>query len=425
MKSKALIATLLAFLLLCTSCGTAPATTTPAPTTPTSTTPAPTTPPDPFAILRTSGEAWITHGLAAYEIKKEPVDLTQFFADPSNMVYLTLYDHMFVYDAEKSIPVAEALFRFIYDTYGADAVLDTEKRIEYKTAYLRSLHLNLSYSQLAEVEQLFTSVAFSSNADYPYIFTFDRATYYFPDFDDGYISQYHGFLYYNTVGLRKMIEYIRTVDKTGLFNTERAFHYYMTFEKVPYSSTSPSGDMKINDSSSALHEAVHAMGIRAGKHIWLSEGLCDYFGKMLGFNDQITAASIQTLMMTEQGYYGATASAEVAKACLARYKEKGGTYASIAEFNFRLMIDSMAVAELETGTYTTLGDAYQAVNVKESTHTGRELSYAQAASLVAYLIDTYGMETVLDAQATQNISAAFGKEYEALKSDWLAYLEGK
>ena len=425
----ALLSLLLAVLLA--ACGSLPAETTPITTTPAETTPAKTTPAvpeDPHFALRASGEAWILHGLEAYESGKEPADLTQFFADTSNMVYLTLYDHMFVYDAEKSIPVAEALFRFIYDTYGAEELLNTEKRIEYKTAYLRSLHLNMSYSQPNEVEQLFISVDFSSTEEHPYIFTFGNATYYFADFDDGYISQYHGFLYYNTVGLGKMTDYIRSVDTIDLFDTERHFNFYMTFEKVPYSSTSPSGDMKINDSSAALHEAVHAMGIRGGSQMWLAEGLCDYFGKMMGFNDQITSAYVQSLMLTDLGYYDAAAesgndSARFNQALLAHFKERGGQYTTIVDFDLRLRFDCTALTEMELGMYSTLGDAWEAINQKESTHVGGELSYAQAASFVAYLIDTHGLETVLKAQATQNIPSAFGKEYESLKAEWLAYLQ--
>ena len=430
MKSKALIATLLAFLLLCTACGTIPAATTPMPTTPTLTTPAPTTPPDPFAALRASDESWIIYGLAAYESDKSPEDLRTFFASPANMVYLTLYDHMFVYDSEKSVHVAEALFRFIYDTYGAEALTDQERRIEYKNAYLTSLGLTAAYTQPAEVEQIMTDMDFTSTEQYPYVITIENATYYFEDFADGYISQYHAFLYYNTTGLRKMIAYLQAEGGEVLFQTDRHLNYYMTFDQTPYSVTTPAGDMKINDFSAALHEAVHAMGIHSGPHIWLAEGLCNYFGKLMGFNEQITASYIQTLMMTAQGYYddaaaAGNANARYNKALLALYQERGGQYTSLADFDLRLLFDCMALAEMELGQYATIGDAYTAINQKESTHVGRNLSYAQATSLVAYLIDTYGLETVLEAQATQNIPATFGKEYVTLEFNWLNYLKQK
>ena len=93
--------------------------------------------PDLFEAVRQSKEDWLSYGLSAYESQKETVNLKDFFSNPANMTYLTLYDDMFAFDKAKSIPVAEALFKFICDEYGVDALLDTEKRIDYKTAYLK------------------------------------------------------------------------------------------------------------------------------------------------------------------------------------------------------------------------------------------------------------------------------------------------
>ena len=70
-------------------------------------------PADPFESLRSSGEEWISYGLAAYESEKQAKNLKEFFSDPANMTYHTLYDHLFTYDKKKSVPTAEALFAFI------------------------------------------------------------------------------------------------------------------------------------------------------------------------------------------------------------------------------------------------------------------------------------------------------------------------
>ena len=159
------------------------------------------TPEDPFELLRSSGEEWISYGLAAYEDGKQVVNLKEFFSDRANMTYLTLYDHFFTYDKAKSVPVAEALFAFIYDKYGAEAILNLEKRCEYKSEYLKSLGLEIEYTNAPEAEVLLASMDFSSNTTYKYIISFDNVTYYFKDFDVGSPTQYHGLLYFNTVGL--------------------------------------------------------------------------------------------------------------------------------------------------------------------------------------------------------------------------------
>ncbi len=393
------------------------------------TTQIPTNPePDRFENIRKSEEVWLSYGLYAYESGKEIVDLKDFFADLSNMTYLTLYDHMFEFDREKSVPVAEALFTFVCDEYGVDALLDIDKRCEYKTAYLKSLGLDTEYVQTADVEAFFTTMDFSSDTTYKYIMSFDNVTYYFKDFNAGSPTQYHGFLYYSTTGLFELIEYLREQNLCEGLDVDRDFNYYMTFDGSGYSKTTyANGNMYINDGYSTLHEAVHAMGVTKKDNIWLSEGICNYFGKNLGFHDQIAASNIQILSMTKQGYFDDRANAGdkssiMYKDIYERYVSCGGRLDSVDTFDFRLYTDIVAKIELETESYTTLGDVYKIINKTECNTVGEELSYQQATSLIHFLVETYGIEKVLDACLTQNIEETFGKNYEGLKEEWLLYL---
>ena len=78
--------------------------------------------------------------------------------------------------------------------------------------------------------------------------------------------------------------------------------------------------------------------------------------------------------------------------------------------------------ELDANTYRTLGEVYKLVNKNDCNAVGNELSYEQATSLVLYLVNNYGIEKVLDAYRSQDIENVFGKGYQDLKTDWLAYL---
>ncbi len=384
--------------------------------------------PDPFMNIRNSGEKWLTYGLSAYEKGKKVDNLKDFFSDSANQTYLTLYDHMFTFDKKKSVPVAEAVFAFICDEYGVDALVDIDKRCEYKTAYLQSLGLDTQYVQSEEIEKFFISMDFSSNSTYKYIISFGKVTYYFKDFTAGSPTQYHGFMYYSTTGLFDMIEYMKANNLSDGLDTERKFDYYMTFDGSGYSITMLSnGKMYINDSYSALHEAVHAMGINNVDNIWLTEGICNYFGKTLGFNSQIALSYIQILTMAKQGYFDDRANAGDKQAILYKkvyedYTACGGTLDSVDTFDFRIYADVAARAELDSNEYTSLGEAYKIANKKECNSVGEEISYDQATSLILYLEDTYGIQNLLEAYRTQNIESVFGKDYESLKSDWLEYL---
>ncbi len=431
MKTKlSFIAILLLMAMLLGSCTNTPdlPENTEPPTSDNSTDTSTETPEDPFELLRSSGEEWITYGIAAYEKGKRVENLKEFFSDRANLTYLTLYDHFFTYDKAKSVPVAEALFAFIYDKYGAEAILNLEKRCEYKDEYLRSLGLDVKYANAPEVEVFLASMDFSSNTQHKYIFSFGNVTYYFKDFDAGSPTQYHGFIYYNTTGLLKMIDHLKNNGLSEGLNTERKFNYYMIFDGSGYNKTLYSnGDMYINDSYYMLHEAVHAMGITKNDNIWLSEGLCNYFGKSLGFNAQVTASYVQLLTMAKQGYFDEQANVGNTKYVFYKrvyeeYIARGGKIESVNTFDLRLYTDVNAKIELDTNTYETLGYAYKLVNNTDCNAVGSELSYEQATSLVLYLVDTYGIEKVLDAYHSQDIASTFGKGYEELKSDWLVHL---
>ena len=368
------------------------------------------------------------YGYVAYQREQTPANLKVFFSDAANVKYLTLYDHMFTYDGEKSIPIAEELFRFILENYGKEALLDRQARITYKNAYLESLGLTPAYLQTPEVESFFMKMKFSSNATYPYIMTFDNVTYYFKALDKGTISQYHSLLYYNTVGLETMIGYLQDIQSIDAFTTAREFDYYMFTTQNSYSMTAyPSGNMYISDFSTGLHEAVHAMGIRLKDHIWLSEGICEYLGKGLGFNDQIAVSHLQTLTMVGQGAldsYAAEgdASAIFYKSLYEKYTNAGGILDTVDAFDLRLYYDAYAKTELENGRFSTLGENHEAINQAPCVALGKELSYAQANSLIAYLAEQYGLNRVIEAYQSQDIEGVFGKNYEGLKSDWMAYL---
>ena len=388
---------------------------------------------DPFELIRECGEEWIAYGLEAYESGKEPQNLKDFFSVSSNLTYLTLYDHFFTYDKNNSLPVAEALFKFINDKYGTEALIDIYKRIEYKNEYLVSLGLEPSYNQSPEVEVLLSSMDFSSNDQYKYIISFDKITYYFKDFNAGNPTQYHGLLYFSTAGLHDMIEHLKENQLTEGLAINRRFNFYMTFDGSGFSKTTYSnGNMYINDFSTALHEAVHALGIggQSNNNIWLSEGICEYFGKVLGFNEQIAASYIQIMKVAEKGYYDEYAnagdkSAIICKKVYEGYIAHGGKFDNVNSFDLPLYVNLYAKAELETSFYNTLGNTYKLVNGKDYSGIGAELSYNQAASLVIYLADTYGIENVLKACHTQNVESVFGKDYEGLKADWLEHLNSQ
>ena len=96
-----------------------------------------------IAAMKESDELWIAYGLAAWEQDAEREDVSDILSGRKR--YLYLHNYMFTYDEEKSAAVAEDFFRFVADKYGLAAVLDTDKRVAYKTEYLHSLGFEFDY----------------------------------------------------------------------------------------------------------------------------------------------------------------------------------------------------------------------------------------------------------------------------------------
>ncbi len=384
---------------------------------------------DEFEAVRLSEELWLEYGLENHEKGGETKNLASFFKREENLVYLTLFDDMFVYDKDTSISVACALFEFIYDNYGVHGLTELDKRSEYKNAFLSQIGSTLNYPNPIEYETFMAKMELKRDENYDYIITFGNTTYYFESFAKGYASSYHTFLYYNTIGLEKMIEYIKNQGLEEYFDTARHFNYYMTLDGSGISSTDyKTGDMTINSTYTALHESTHAMGLGTNYHnIWLCEGLADYFGDMLGFNGQIAENYINTLLLTKNGYYDLAAlrgdeNAVKYKEVLKKYLNSGGSLASIEDFDLILFNHANALYELEKGSFVTIGDIYKTLNGKELDAVGAELSYEQAASFVNILIERYGIQKVMEAYQSQNIENTLGKTYDNLKDEWLKYI---
>lgn len=389
---------------------------------------------DLYEKVLNSYETWLVKGLKAYETGKAPVDMTDFFLSEENISYLTLYDHMFEYDNKTSTDIAEALFKFICDTYGTEALFDLDKRVEYKNAYLESLGLPPTYIQDEDIEKFFISMYCSkSGQEYPYHIAFDNIHYYFKDFKTGYDYDYkpfhfHEYIYKNTQGMIKMTEKIKEFGLDKYLNTEQDFHFHMTLGDGLISYTTyKDRKMYISNMQVSLHEAIHAMGIGNCRNIWLSEGICDYFNTAFEFNTMFDRAHIQSYQDILDGEYDDAIEAgnKIAlyqKRYAQAYADAGGSLGDSTVLDYRLLVDSGSRVDLKYGNENTIGAALIEINGNPDGLIGVDLTYTQASSMVFYLVDTYGIETVISACVSDDILGHFGKTYEELKTEWIAYL---
>ena len=378
-----------------------------------------------FPEIEASHEEWLKVGLEDYlNGTKRNFDAAVYFAENGYGV-LALYNDWFTYDARAARAVASLFFRYVMENYGYEALFDLDRRIEYKDAFLKSVSSELTYRNDSDAERLLSGMVCDSNANYKYIIRLEGATYRFVQIDHE-IALVHRMLCNNTVAVARLKEYLCSIeDYETYFDLSGDLKYNVPLQGGVSSTNHNTKIMTVNDTYAMLHETVHAISRYSGSNaLWLSEGMADYLGKGLGFDDLVDQTHYLTLFAVEQGMYDSLIAAGEPNALRYReihrlYTERGGTFAAPEEMDNLLYIDVFAAAEFAMPHAETIGSVYEQLNGKPYEGQGGELTYKQAASFTRYLIGRYGMETVLSVLAdSDRMEELFGASYDELCGAW-------
>ena len=192
-----------------------------------------------------------------------------------------------------------------------------------------------------------------------------------------------------------------------------------------------------------LHEIVHTYDwneklYAVNDNLLLSEGLAEYLGKLLPIYEQTVKKAIWDDLNGWEWRPGISAwyclDEEQLFAAKEWYLQQGGNLADEDAINPRLFYDAIAFATM----YRNAHDGPLGISIKEkytrltgqnyymSDMEGLELNYTQAASYVAWLCDTYSLDTVMAKYVNNDEDTILeGKDFETLKQEWLDYLREK
>ena len=163
------------------------------------------------SAIEQSHEKWLKVGLDYYlNDRRVNLDAVSYFKT-KGVAALTLYNDWFTYDATHAEQVAALFFRYMMEHHGYEALFDLDRRVEYKDAFLKSLSPDLSYTNDPDGERVLSQMICDSNANYDYIIRLEGMTYCFVHYAND-ISLVHRLLYNNTVAVRELKEYLRTVE---------------------------------------------------------------------------------------------------------------------------------------------------------------------------------------------------------------------
>lgn len=190
-----------------------------------------------------------------------------------------------------------------------------------------------------------------------------------------------------------------------------------------------------------LTEMVHTFAWNqklafANDNLMLAEGFAEYLGKLLPIYDQTDKAAIWDDLSGWEADPGISywfrLDSEQLDAARAWYLAQGGDLDSREAIDPRLFTDAMAFASLYRNAYGgPLGISIEEKaarlhqRLEVSAMEGVELNYIQAASYVAWLCDTYGLDEVMQRYVLNDKTKLDGKNYEDLKLEWIATLIDK
>lgn len=379
-------------------------------------------------------EPAIIHGLTGY-IWGEEVDeskLRDYYNETEDMSLLGLTGVRFYkeWNNEEQIQLAKdtatSLMAYLVDIDRKDMVLIQGLTRKIKEEWLQSIGVEKNYENPYEGE--LNQLKYSKSEEYPLIITSNAANYYIQASEEFLTSrEIEKFLYKDIIGRKDILNYLKenAMENFKNINHEVKAEYYFLGDADKLGGlTLPGGRIQLYRPMAHLHEYVHCLtGETSSDKKWMQEGFAEYLSIVVvpdNYMVEIDFANIDPNMLSDDGEFW-----EIA---FNYYKNKGGSFEEDA-INRRLYVDAYAYVTLNTqGSwtkgYTPIGNMYDATS-KELVQ-GNELSYLQACSFTAYLIDNYSLDNYLSyylgTQRNASFEEYFGGAYEEIKTKWIEYI---
>ncbi len=199
---------------------------------------------------------------------------------------------------------------------------------------------------------------------------------------------------------------------------------------------------------SPLHEIVHTFDWNQSffpDSLWLTEGFAEYMGMLLPIYPQTKKHAVYDDLSGRLGEdethgegnlsYWYCLYPDQAAAAKSWYLAQGGSMEDKESVDVRLYTDAVSFATMFRDSaggpsnwpigfvYNTL---YPGKSKSWEGQDGLELSYTQAASMIAWLCDTYTLDRVLNVYVNGAEDGLLdGKSYAELKAEWQANLKSR
>ena len=408
-----------------------------------------------FSVIETdprflASDQWLIQTVTDYSLGFEPdIDsLVRYYLAAEDFKMLYLFDlrfHENLTTAEEfsiARQTAQSLARYLYEERGEDALFEPLSDTD-RNGWLQSIGIERAYfdpynGYLDEYRVI---------SNHPLKIKSENATY---NINDNFIVEDQDiesfsfdtaerielFLYRDAFGKEYLMNWLKENAGEGFKEVAPPIRIEYLLDSSYNISTAGGGIIRLNSVWPYLHEYVHIIFPvrgREGSMIWNVEGFAEYLSEMVAPFPY--AFMSREDRIKEYGFGATYFSGEQAEVAEPLIRERYLSYIETEEIislDPRLVYDAItAVLMSDVGAYLLEGCGprllpinQRSINKRDQKNPGNELSYYGAASFVAWLIDIYSLETAIQIArpANPDLVSIFGKDYEELRNEWLAYL---
>ncbi len=331
-------------------------------------------------------------------------------------------------ELESSIQVSSSFVKYIIDKYGFE-YLYSEEILEIFKEWARDIGITNEYSD--DYESLYKYVLFERNLECNLVAYHGETTYYINKMERNLerSSDIDEFLYKNILSRKLSLDIVSNLAMEYKLEYRKDSNLNIYLDDSIYKSRAIGDNIYLRKPSQHTHEYIHILLKDNPEDHWESEGIAEYLGVIACPNEYMyNSKIIHEYFLKNYASYHDLDPKSLEYNLMDYYFKHTEDFLKQEEFEMRLYYDanSYMFNYIErNGDKYYAKPLYEHFGLKESLRKeGDELSYFEAGSFIAFLVDEYSLGKVLQLSGnTDSFELIFEDSYSNLKSEWLNYIK--
>lgn len=370
--------------------------------------------------------------------------LKEYYGNLKNINTLSMFPAYYIDDFtdEDTVKIATAtayyLTKYIIDSEGIEKYLTNGNEIGYRNQWLKSLGVKEECPWNEEEIDILSNIDFKMSEKYPLILNVDNWNYNFQVTD--WLQNADDMLAFWIKTLKGYSELLGKFEEDNLLDTEQ-FGKALETEKQIYLleiedgiNVTDENVIELRTENNIWHEMVHVFISPSSieNKRWLAEGIAEYYGLQIQnkYGQSINKKGVFNYLTYDVKETDTDSESIFEKKTIDYYLKFSDLPSNEDNINEELLYEAWGITavrnpELNSGVpviETSIANT-SSTQSKLENEGGNSLSYPEAYVFVKYLIENYGIDTVVSAISEyENIEKYFEKDYEELYSDFLNYV---